>query len=71
MRDEDIVRMTNQIAAFFQPYGRDEAVAGVAGHIRSFWEQRMRAALADLVQRDPDRLDPVVRDAALSLGAST
>lgn len=67
MQDAEIVRMTRQIAAFFQPYGQEEAVAGIAGHINSFWEPRMRAALADLARRDPDQLDPAVRAAAAQL----
>jgi formate dehydrogenase subunit delta len=45
VKTQDTVRMANQIADFFAPYPRDEAIAGVAGHIRSFWEARMLAAL--------------------------
>ena len=47
MDDNDTVRMVNQIADFFRPYPKDEAVAGIAEHIRAFWEPRMRAKLAE------------------------
>ncbi len=46
MDDNDTIRMVNQIADFFRPYPKDEAVAGISEHIRSFWEPRMRAKLA-------------------------
>ena len=49
MDTTDLVRMANQIADFYKPYPRDEAVAGVAEHIRSFWEPRMRKGLSELV----------------------
>ena len=41
--------MANQIADFYKPYPREEAVAGVAEHIRSFWEPRMRKGLSEIV----------------------
>ena len=47
MDDNDTVRMVNQIADFFRPYPKDEAVAGIAEHIRAFWEPRMRAKRAE------------------------
>ena len=62
---EDVVRMANQIAAFFAPYPRDEAVAGVAGHITSFWTPAMRARLKALPPAS-DELHDLVR-AALPL----
>jgi formate dehydrogenase subunit delta len=49
MDNRELIRMANQIADFYKPYPQDEAVAGIADHIRSFWEPRMRKALADLV----------------------
>lgn len=42
MQTKDLVRMANQIAAFFAAYPREEAVAETAAHIRRFWETRMR-----------------------------
>lgn len=67
MSDRDIVRMANQIAGFFASYDHDEAVAGVAGHIAQFWEPRMRQALADVIERGGEGLDPLVIAAAKTL----
>lgn len=49
MDTSDLIRMANQIADFYKPYPREEAVAGVAEHIRSFWEPRMRNDLAEVL----------------------
>jgi formate dehydrogenase subunit delta len=44
--DETIVRLANRIGEFFAAFpDRDEAIEGVAGHIRKFWEPRMRRQL--------------------------
>jgi formate dehydrogenase subunit delta len=50
MAEDDLVRMANQIADFYQPYPRDEAVQGVAEHISMFWETRMRSKLSALIE---------------------
>jgi formate dehydrogenase subunit delta len=46
MDGRKLVKMANEIAAFFaaEPE-RAAAVDGVAGHIKRFWEPRMRTAL--------------------------
>jgi formate dehydrogenase subunit delta len=49
MDNRELIRMANQIADFYKPYPQEEAVAGIADHIRSFWEPRMRKGLAELV----------------------
>jgi formate dehydrogenase subunit delta len=59
--------MANQIAAFFAAYPHDEAVAGVASHIRTFWEPRMRRQLADMVAEGGVGLSPLVVEAARTL----
>ena len=59
MTDAELSRMVNQIAAFFAPYPHDEAVRGVATHIRDFWDPRMRARLAALVAVGGLGLDPL------------
>ena len=43
MDGQKLVKMANQIAAFFaaEP-DRKAAVEGVAGHLKRFWEPRMR-----------------------------
>ncbi|MCA3787073.1 formate dehydrogenase subunit delta, partial [Burkholderia sp.] len=46
MDHEHLIDMANQIGAFFESMpDRDEALAGIADHIRRFWEPRMRRAL--------------------------
>lgn len=37
-----MVHMANQIALFFASYPREDAIGGVADHLRKFWEPRMR-----------------------------
>lgn len=46
MDGKKLVKMANEIAAFFaaEPE-RKVAVDGVAGHIKRFWEPRMRVAI--------------------------
>jgi formate dehydrogenase subunit delta len=50
MDTSELVRMANQIADFYRPYPHDEAVAGIAEHIRSFWEPRMRHGLSEMIK---------------------
>ena len=42
----NLVSMANQIGQFFSAYpDREEALEGIANHIRKFWEPRMRLKL--------------------------
>jgi formate dehydrogenase subunit delta len=59
MKDRDLVRMLNQIADYYRAYPADEAIEGVAGHIRSFWDPRMRADLARHIGAGGAGLDPL------------
>lgn len=63
MSPEKTVRMANQIAIFFRSKPHDEAVKGVAEHISSFWEPRMRAKLFALLAEGGEGLDPLVIEA--------
>ena len=45
MTQDRMVTMANQIATFFRSYPHEEAVEGVATHIRQFWDPRMRRTL--------------------------
>ena len=45
MKNEDMIRMANQIASYFIAYGDTEGVKGTAEHIKMYWEPRMRAQL--------------------------
>ena len=46
MTADELVHMANQIALFFAAYPDDDAVAGVADHLRRFWPVQQRARLA-------------------------
>jgi len=46
MKADHLIEMANQIGAFFESLpDRDEALKGIAEHIRRFWEPRMRRTL--------------------------
>jgi formate dehydrogenase subunit delta len=55
MDGKKLVKMANEIAAFFavEPT-RQAAVDGVAGHIKRFWEPRMRRELLAVLDRGAD-----------------
>lgn len=59
----DLVRMANQIADFFGAYPHEEAVAGVAGHIRDFWTYRMREQLSEYIAAGGEGLKPLAVEA--------
>jgi formate dehydrogenase subunit delta len=59
-----MVRMANQIAAFFKGYGHDQAVKDTAYHINAFWEARMRRQLCEHLDKGGEGLDQLVKDAA-------
>lgn len=60
MNTGKLVRMSNEIAAFFRPYAEEAAVAGIREHIAAFWTPRMRDALAGLGEAGEGSLDPRV-----------
>ncbi len=63
MTTERMVHMANQIAAFFRSYPHETAVEGVAGHLRQFWERRMREKLFAHADAGGEGLDPLVLEA--------
>jgi len=70
MESATLVRMANQIADFFVASGHDEAVNGIAGHIRSFWDPRMRRALYAHAETGGEGLAQLVIDAIAALRLS-
>ncbi|GEL20069.1 formate dehydrogenase subunit delta [Pseudonocardia asaccharolytica] len=58
------VRRVNDIVAQFRHRPAEEAASEVAGHLRLFWEPRMRRALIKHVDDGADELDPVAVAAA-------
>jgi formate dehydrogenase subunit delta len=65
MNPAKLIKMANQIAAFFAAMpNREQATKDVAAHIQRNWEPRMRAALLQHINRHGDsELSPMVRDA--------
>jgi formate dehydrogenase subunit delta len=57
-------RMANQIAANFRHVPAGQAAEAIAGHVRRFWDPRMRSRLFELVDAGAGSLDPVVVAAA-------
>lgn len=50
--DDNLIRMANQIGIFFESMpDRQEALDGVAMHLKKFWDPRMRQALLQQVDR--------------------
>jgi len=64
MDNQKMVHQLNQIAAYFEIYPQQRAEEGVEGHIRKFWEPRMRRQLIDY---SGEGLHPLVRKAVANL----
>ncbi|HEY3846109.1 MAG TPA: formate dehydrogenase subunit delta [Acetobacteraceae bacterium] len=60
---EKLAYMANQIGKFFAHQKHDQAVASVAGHLRQFWDPRMRREILPHFDDPEIHLDPVVREA--------
>ncbi|MCP8937670.1 formate dehydrogenase subunit delta [Alsobacter sp. SYSU M60028] len=67
MTTERMLTMANQIADFFRSFPHEEAVAGVAQHVRQFWDPRMRRKLLEHLDAGGEGFDPLVREAAARL----
>ena len=70
MSADRLIYMANQIGKFFQSQGHDQAVAGVAEHIRKFWDPRMRRGIFAHLDAGGAGLDPPVRKAIETLKAA-
>jgi formate dehydrogenase subunit delta len=60
MENRDLIRMANQIAAFFEAYPRTEALDGIAAHIKNFWSARMRTQIKEYIDNGAEDLSPLV-----------
>jgi formate dehydrogenase subunit delta len=67
MNNDNLIRMVNQIGAFFETMpDRTEALQELAMHLKKFWDPRMRKALLELIESHRgDGISDVVRRAAL------
>lgn len=74
MNIDNLVKMANQIGQFFESYPcHEEAVQGVADHLKRFWAPAMRAALIDHAgtQGDDSSLAPLTLEAVRLLARPT
>jgi formate dehydrogenase subunit delta len=68
---EHLVQMVNDIGNYFRPQGREEAVAGIATHIKRYWSPRMRQKLNAYLAQGHGGLDEWPRAAIDSLNEQT
>ena len=68
MSVERLVQMANDIGHFFaaEPQ-RTDAIAGIANHIRRFWDPRMRRQILAHLQAGGEGLEELPREAVASL----
>jgi formate dehydrogenase subunit delta len=72
MNIERLVQMANDIANYFvvEPDAK-EAVAGVANHLRRFWDPTMRQQLIAHAQAGGEGLSELARTAVMQLAGAT
>jgi formate dehydrogenase subunit delta len=58
-----LAQMANDIANFFRAQPHDDAVTGIANHIKSYWTPRMRNKLTAHLGQGDDGLDELPREA--------
>ncbi|PTQ75843.1 formate dehydrogenase subunit delta [Celeribacter persicus] len=66
MTDAKMVLMANQIASFFETQPGDQ-VAGVAVHLKDFWEPRMISQLKTYLGQGGEGLHALVVEAGQAL----
>ncbi len=64
MSPEHMVHKVNQIALYFASFPREEAIAGIADHLKKFWEPRMRRQLYAYIANGGEGLHELVPPAA-------
>jgi formate dehydrogenase subunit delta len=66
MNSESLVKMANQISLFFESQSGSDAPAGVADHLKKFWDPRMRKAIVEHARSGGEGLrDSAARAVAL------
>jgi len=64
MDAQNLVQMANRIGTFFESQpGHEEALAGIADHLKKFWEPRMRRTFLALLDEGGEGVMPIVREA--------
>jgi formate dehydrogenase subunit delta len=69
---DHLIQMANDIGNFFRSSPqREDAIAGIANHIASFWTKRMREKLMARLGHDQHGLDELPLEALKRLCRST
>jgi len=67
---QHLVQMANDIGNFFRAQeNREDAIAGIANHIKNFWTPRMREKLTQQLGHDAAGLDELPREALRRLAS--
>lgn len=64
---QHLTQMANDIGDFFRAQPHEDAVTGIANHIKSFWTPKMRAQLTEQMKQGDAGLDELPREALLKL----
>lgn len=67
MNYDHLVNMANQIAAYYEPYPRETAMAGITNHLQRFWAPALRTEILALPPDQETRLHPLLREALIRL----
>ncbi|MBW6418493.1 formate dehydrogenase subunit delta [Celeribacter sp. PS-C1] len=67
MTDAKMVLMANQIASFFATQPGEDQAAGVAAHLKDFWEPRMLNQLKTYLGQGGEGLHALVIEAGQTL----
>jgi formate dehydrogenase subunit delta len=67
---EHLVAMANDIGNYFRVQDRQEAIAGIASHIKRYWTPRMQQKLAAFLAGGAHGLDELPRAAFATLNVS-
>ncbi len=65
-----LVRMANQVSAFYAPLPENESAAGTTSHLRAYWTPKMIDELAAFVDRGGGGLNPTAARAIAGLRPS-
>ena len=70
MSDDNLIKMANDIGHFYaaEPV-REDAIAGIANHIRRYWAKRMRDKLVEHAQQQDSGLEELALAAARRLAS--
>jgi len=60
MQQQDMLRMANQIASFFNGSGPEADIRDAAEHISKFWDPRMRTMLLAHIDKGGEGLDATI-----------